>query len=644
MARIWIVFAVLFFAVPARAVPCGTLFGDTGTILPGLAADECTERQSFSEGGRTHTIYDASRFGYAGRDWHVTLAREAIQRSIATYSALTRVPAITMIFGGSPAPATRTDTAAAILGETFQKIYGERCVFYLTDPNFGGGYDSAAAEASVKVSIAHEIFHCVQYYNWERKVTGAMWANAAWWGEGTAGYYEHWVYPEYPPSPRRAPALDAAIQSAGGIFDLQHPNEIFFAYAAEAFGGARGLIGVIERMPEAPGIDEQRAALAGVAGMSDEFQRFAQRYLNRDIAAPGGHRYDLNPVFPAAETISEPGEKSIPVPPWTVQPRVYLIPRGENWRITLVEAQGRSKVAARYEETRTWSQLPFEVTACASDRRVVVAATAAEADGGVRRVKIKFERRSGEARECPCPLGHWTVKRNDIDEHYPLPAAGNVPGTTDRPWKLRLSEGAPSLDFRADGTAEYSHFLTFKGEPRTLEVAANCTSQACVRACSIGARSRDFCAPKRRTYVNIKAEDTLNVSWTWRRERDMLIRRVTAVSGGVSLFNYDGFGWRLFKTTPRSVVAGAASGNPFTCSGSELQIGNTPASASVSDVDALIAQLEAGNEQQRAVAAQLRAARDRRGGDPATRELMDRTARGEGLSKPAYPFSGRFVR
>jgi hypothetical protein len=110
------------------------------------------------------------------------------------------------------------------------------------------------------------------------------------------------------------------------------------------------------------------------------------------------------------------------------------------------------------------------------------------------------------------------------------------------------------------------------------------------------------------------------------------------------LYFNDGFSERLIKRTPQVTAAGTSSGNPFRCVGSELVLDPTPASGSASDLDSLIAQLERGNAQQRAAAAQLRALKDRPGGDRIAREMMDRMAAGAGSSVIAYPFSGRFVR
>jgi hypothetical protein len=642
--------AALLTATAARAVPCGELFAYSGSYVEELADDECLLRDSFDLGvsgtRQTYKIYDASRSAYSGRAWHRDLAHEAMERSALFYGPFARMPSATIIFGGG---APRVDAgdggSRSVLGETYPKIFGETCVLTITDATLDGRYGNAEGERELRLTIAHELFHCVQYYNWERKVLDAMLAHAAWWVEGTAEYIQHEVYPEYAFDPSRGPDFDAQIGTEG-LLGAQHSNAVFFAYYAEAHGGPNQVILLIERMANNPGREVQLSALAAVPGIAGDFHKFAKRYLDRELRSPGGHAIAVSPRAGVSTRIADPGEREERVKPWTVRARRYVFPAGENWKILSRTAAGGVVADFRYDELRgAWREGTFEALACAEERTVLMAATAAEQSDDLQSLQVRFEEIAGDERTCPCPLGPWTIARDDINEKFPVPAAtfGEPDSEGVRGWRFTLDEGSPSLEFRNDGTSHYAHHLTFLSDEKPRDVPAMCATEACVRACSAGMFSRRDCSDKRTVRQRFMYKDRLSLDWTWRRRENMLLRTLTGGEGGQELHFNDGFGWRLVKVTPRRVEAGPQSGNPFRCVGAELYLDPTPAGGAGS-IDDLIARLEGGNEQQRQAADQLRALRDRAQSDPEALEALDQMAQGAASGVAAYPYSGRFIR
>jgi hypothetical protein len=468
--RIFLFVAVLLaFAQRAQAAPCGELFAYSGSYVEGLADDDCILRESFDLGvlgtRQTFKIYDAASSSHARQAWHFTVAREAIERSAVFYGRLARMPSATVIFGGgAPTVGAGDGGRRAVLGETFPKIFDKTCVVSITDAAMGGIYGTPAGEEELRLTIAHELFHCVQYENWQRRVSDVMFRHAAWWIEGTAEYIQHEVYPEYGLAPSRAPDFDAQI-GREGLLGAQHANAVFFSYYAEAAGGPAGVISFIERMAVNPGRDVQVSALASVPNIADVFQNFARRYLDRDLRSPGGRVVRVNPARGETFRVDDPGERDVRVKPFAIRAVNMSFGRGENWRIDIASGGGDVQSGFRYREmTGDWSGTPFDVLSCATDRTVVLAATATPRIEETKTLRLRFETRTGDMRTCPCPLGRWTITPEDINAKFPVSAFGAAlgPEESNKGWRFQYASGAPSLVFNRDGTAHYNANVTFK--------------------------------------------------------------------------------------------------------------------------------------------------------------------------------------
>jgi hypothetical protein len=652
MRILFFIFALLPFAQSVRAAPCGELFAFSASYVDGLAEDDCILRDSFDLGvsgsRQTYKIYDAASSSHARQAWHLTVAREAIERSAIFYGRLARMPSATVIFGGgAPTVGAGDGGRRAVLGETFPKIFDKTCVVSITDAAMEGIYGTPAGEEELRLTIAHELFHCVQYENWQRRVSDVMFRHAAWWIEGTAEYIQHEVYPEYALFRNRAPDFDAQI-GREGLLGAQHANAVFFSYYAEVAGGPAGVMSFIERMAVNPGRDVQVSALSGVPDIANVFQNFARRYLDCDLRSPGGHVIPVNPARGETFRVEEPGERDVRVAPFAIRAVNMIFGRGENWLIDIASGGSEAQSGFRYQEMPgDWSGTPFDVLSCATDRTVMLAATATPRIEETKTLRLRFETRTGDMRTCPCPLGRWTITPEDMNAKFPVSVYGASlgPEESNKGWRFQFASGTPSLVFNQDGTADYTAHLTFKTDEKPVKVPENCNSDACVRSC-LAARSarREFCAPTKIVMQQWRVQENTFLSWTWRRRGDILVRTMTGGTKHLLLYFNDGFSERLIQRTPQNTGVSTSSGNPFRCVGSELILDPTPASGSAATLDDLIAQLERGNAQQRAAAAQLRALKDRPGGDRIAREMMDRMAAGEASGVIAYPFSGRFVR
>lgn len=439
--------AIMVICAPtARAETCASLLVIAGAGTAGMFDDECTQKRDFDiavRGNRRNfRIYEASRFLLSGERWYLDVAEDAVERSVAFYGRHLDVPSTTIVFGSGR---TR-DGRGLLLGETAPKLFVDRCVVALADGMFEGRASTPDNRREIQLTVAHELFHCVQYINWPRKSQGSIFSNAEWWMEGTAEYFSHAVYAEHAPPSNRASLFDAGI-GRGGLLRLAHANIVFFSYYAAHHGGPEGVIRFITRMSEALGEEAQRVAVAGVPGINEAFQDFALKYFDRDLRSPGGHAFSVSPPTSAPVAITSPGSRTLRVRPWVIQPARFSFERGQDWRITQGTADGNAQFRARNDPARgsSWSGPPVTVHACASSPVLLLAATATNPGAGENALELRFERTAPAAAAvtaCQCPLGTWHMG-TELLRATPWNSIGDA----------ALVSGGITLTFQPGGTA-----------------------------------------------------------------------------------------------------------------------------------------------------------------------------------------------
>lgn len=131
-------------------------------------------------------------------------------------------------------------------------------------------------------TLAHEIFHCVQYETWDEK---AELDAATWWVEGSAEYFANLALPGTGSSNGHAAAFDHGILDQSMV-DLAYANVVFFAWLGQT-GGAGAIPELIGAMPSTGGLNDQLAALATVVP-DDRWKAFTEDYLSGRVHLPGG--------------------------------------------------------------------------------------------------------------------------------------------------------------------------------------------------------------------------------------------------------------------------------------------------------------------------------------------------------------------
>lgn len=165
----------------------------------------------------------------------------------------------------------------------------------------------------LKNTIVHELFHCVQYWNWPAKMNEAFKLDARWWIEGTAELMGHAAFESSVSRDKRIKEFHDQIQKVP-LTKIEYPNLVFFSWVW-AKKPSR-VFDLIDAMPETAGEALQRAALVKFIGDYD-LGIFVTDYVDGKIRTP-----DNAPVSPAPyaekRTISDAGESAFELEPLTV--------------------------------------------------------------------------------------------------------------------------------------------------------------------------------------------------------------------------------------------------------------------------------------------------------------------------------------
>ncbi|MBX3529867.1 MAG: hypothetical protein KF849_04625 [Rhizobiaceae bacterium] len=179
-----------------------------------------------------------------------------------------------------------------------------------TDPNAA---QSGDVLLELRNTVAHELFHCVQYWTWPKKMPRAVGKDAKWWVEATAELMGHLVAESSGTLLARADQF-AQLSRTQPLTTIEYPNVVFFSWLW-ARGGPGALVDFINAMPEEPGEEKQRAALVGEVG--DTFlAQFVTDYADGKIKSPSGTAIPA-PTGVVQRMLDSAGPFVMQVPPLT---------------------------------------------------------------------------------------------------------------------------------------------------------------------------------------------------------------------------------------------------------------------------------------------------------------------------------------
>lgn len=319
------------------------------SVLP-QAASPCPNREEFiclrytefaDRGFNYRVFYPRDADPSLGEWWlpYLDVTRDTLQRALDRYASVAPVGPVTVVF--HPIPAVPGFTSYAAYPQTAH-VAGTACpVFIYT--TVATGHISTGDYAQV---LAHELFHCLQSYNFRSRAV-THYTSAAWWVESIAEYYSRKAIPGVDfEEGDLVRGFDAAIKYLPLTnWNLRYSNLVFMEYAGNELGD-RGMVDLMGAMPEVAGEAAQRAAFAAFPSSQDLLHRFAQAYFENRIPGVRVHPTPMDTI-----NINGSATASVEAPPLTVRSYVFnfaaaqgfanvLVPDGSPGRSTVLPAGG----------------------------------------------------------------------------------------------------------------------------------------------------------------------------------------------------------------------------------------------------------------------------------------------------------------
>jgi len=286
-------------------------------------------------------------------------------------------------------------------------------------------------------TIAHELFHCVQYETWPAKMS--VGPSARWWAEGSAEWFEDYALPGDAENSDLLVSLRLFRERAGihSILEGTNSNAVLFSWL-----GASRVASFISGLAEG---GESQLTGAGRAMSVDEWQRFAQDYIDERVRTPSGITLAgaefVPPLALLHTTTGRPGEDPVYEAPRAAPPLTLM-----SGRIEFVP--GEYAPTGQFGTRRTvfserpggWGMLPSPLRVdCAGMKKIRIAGLSlTEA-----RLRVDPGTRTASPRECGCPVGNWTIPEEGLMQFAPHNRATLV------------SHGEVTMRFDPGGTARF---------------------------------------------------------------------------------------------------------------------------------------------------------------------------------------------
>jgi hypothetical protein len=308
-------------------------------------------------------------------------------------------------------------------------------------------------------TIAHEMFHCYQVWNFPEQADDT-WSVQDWWGEGTATYFSNVVWPEVNGEWEWLPAF--AYHSADtSVVNMSYDNFAFFQFLGDSIGDD-GVLKLIASMPFGGDEQGQASALAAFPNIQQLFHDFGRAYMDGTIVDSSGQ------PLPTAPPYFAPGHKidvttaqirTLDVQPFVLGRYAFRFAQGRQWLVS----QQLTGSAEGYLSARTdmaigaWGDFPEKVLAGCAPVIYYVVLTNASAQGAfATEVTITPDKELG----CDqCLVGTWDLNIDSFTEYVESPFA-KTPGL----YQFDSAGGLWRYHFRADGTmtGEFDFFYNYE--------------------------------------------------------------------------------------------------------------------------------------------------------------------------------------
>ncbi|MFQ5565865.1 MAG: hypothetical protein ACE5EU_05835 [Paracoccaceae bacterium] len=216
----------------------------------------------------------------------------------------------------------------------------------------GGNPDELA------VTVAHEIFHCLQYASLSASQMLTFGSGGQWWIEGSAEYFAALAVPESRSFTDRSAPFDAAVDADTALNAMWHEAVIFF-YWMHPTSGPSGLVPFMRAMATSGSASAQHAAMRSVLA-DEKWLDFAEEYSDQAISHPQGGALALNPPGGEVLIFDENEELEFPLAPFVIRLATVEYECGK-WENTLTPE--RPNLAVREQGESSWTEYPEEVDA-----------------------------------------------------------------------------------------------------------------------------------------------------------------------------------------------------------------------------------------------------------------------------------------
>ncbi|MFV1991451.1 MAG: hypothetical protein ACC652_12000, partial [Acidimicrobiales bacterium] len=396
---------------PANCVPVDSDdFSDWGVI------EGCYEKfEDVVEGVTLQVLYPSWYKDDPTLENLPLLAREALSKSISIYSSLGEIGDVMVVF--SLADTTGSDGTLAVANDTAQwgtETPAAGCPITVFPAAFDG-------DGPFQQTIAHETWHCVQFYNGSPLGVAA---GTEWIREGGAEYFSNVVYPDVNDEHLWLGKFDNDSRTKP-LGSLSYDAWIWWQFLANR-QSPKAVADLQQQM-----IDAGDGGTGGLASYGPTFQRFVMEFMAGTISDANGTKLPRGRrIIGPRSTVSKNDEgKTLTFEAKPFVAARFVIAYDEQLRVfesdkTTTPGELAMVEAGKRNDLNAWKQVFPEVRSkCEAKSNYLVVATT---DKGTHSAKIQIDRIE-EASCDPCMLGTWSL---DLDTF----------GTMIRgPWRPRVA-------------------------------------------------------------------------------------------------------------------------------------------------------------------------------------------------------------
>jgi hypothetical protein len=304
---------------------------------------------------------------------------------------------------------------------------------------------ATAVDGSMPVTIAHEIFHCIQGATYAGAKYQSYGEGGAWWMEGTAEAFAAAAIPESLAYTDRSDDFDTSVERRYALNRMLHQAVHFFYWLMQTQGGLKALMPFQDLMAESGDPAAQHAAMRR-ALEPEGWQAFAEAYADSTITHPQGGTLASSPPEGTVMTFDATGRQTLPLEPFAISLGRATFGCGVWGNTAAPDHPQMTWKAGDAAPGDAWRALPEELDTregADTDWRLVTLPV----DDSLAEGEVEAERRQG-CSPClgtsavdACLIGTWAMTGGGPAEWM---EAQGFPATVD-------TSGSEQMTLRADG-------------------------------------------------------------------------------------------------------------------------------------------------------------------------------------------------